>query len=75
MTTFMLTCQASQRIITGEEDRLRALRHTCSALPRMAQALPEQVRQLSYALLEWDAAPPCQVACVLKSCASEYQYL
>ena len=30
----------------SEEERLRAVRHVCAALPRTAQALPEQVRQL-----------------------------
>ena len=44
VTTHMLVCEASHRIIIGEDDRLRALQHVCSALPRAAQALHEQVR-------------------------------
>ena len=45
----LLFREASPRMITGEEERLRALRDICSALPRTAQALDEQVRQLSHA--------------------------
>ena len=47
VTTQLLGCNASHHIIPGKEDRLRALQHVYSALPRTAQALPEQVRQLS----------------------------
>ena len=49
MTSLLLICNASPRIILGEEERLRALRHACSALPRTAQALYDQVRQPSCA--------------------------
>ena len=52
MTGLSLCCPASNRMITSEEERLRAMRHMCSALPRAAQALFEQVRQLSCALAE-----------------------
>ena len=38
----ILCCYALQHSIS-EEERLRAVRHVCSALPRTAQALPEQV--------------------------------
>ena len=41
----LLCCNASQHIIPCEEERLRALRHVCSALPRTAQALYKQVSQ------------------------------
>ena len=51
MATHMLVCEASHRIIPGEEERLRALQYVCLALPRTAQALHEQVRQLSCARL------------------------
>ena len=44
MTAHMLVCEASHRIISGEDERLRALQHVCSALPRTGQALHEQVR-------------------------------
>ena len=50
MTKHSLCCGASDRLMTSEEDRLRALRHMCSALPRTAQALHEQARQPSCAL-------------------------
>lgn len=43
-------------IISGEEERLRALQHVCFALPRTAQALSNHVRPLSYARADWDAA-------------------
>lgn len=51
----LLLCQASSRIIPGEEERLRALRHVCAALPRTAQALLKQVRQPSPVL--WIGVP------------------
>ena len=41
----------------NEEERLRALRRICSAMLRTAQALPEQVRQLSHAQADKRAAP------------------
>ena len=47
ITCHTLCCGASQRILYGEEERLRALRHVCSALPRTAQALQKQVRPLT----------------------------
>ena len=46
ITAKLLVCGASLDIIAGEGGRLGALRHVCLALPRMAQALHEQVRQL-----------------------------
>ena len=45
----LLFREASPRMITSEEERLRALQDICSALPRTEQALGEQVRQLSHA--------------------------
>ena len=36
-------------IITGEEEKLRALQHVCFALPRTAQVLSDHVRPLSCA--------------------------
>ena len=45
MAVHMLCCTAT-RIIDAAEDRLRALQHVCSALPRTARALHEQARQL-----------------------------
>ena len=45
--TYLLCCEATPRIVTSEEERLRALQHVCAALPRTAQALHEQARQLS----------------------------
>ena len=52
----ILCCNEAQCSIT-EEERLRALRHVCSAMSRTAQALPEQVRQLSSAQADRRAAP------------------
>ena len=46
ITAQLLVCGASLDIISGEEERLGALRHVCLALPRMAQAFHEQVRHL-----------------------------
>ena len=48
MTTYLLRCEASLHILPGEEERLRALQHVSAALPRTAQALNEQARQLRY---------------------------
>lgn len=48
VTTGILCCYALQHSLS-EEERLRAARHVCSALPRTARELPEQVRQLSSA--------------------------
>ena len=56
MMTYLLCCEASPRIVTCEEDRLRALQHVCAALPRTAQALAEQVRRLSSASADGPAA-------------------
>ena len=47
ITAVVLRSKASLHILPGTEDRLRALRHVCSALPRAAQALNDEVRQLS----------------------------
>ena len=41
----MLCSKTSERIITSDEERLRALQHVCLAIPRTAQALQEEVRQ------------------------------
>ena len=49
IVTQLLVTKSSQRIFTSEEERLRALRLVCSALPRTAQALHEQVRRPSCA--------------------------
>lgn len=57
MTAVVLRSKASLHILPGGEDRLRALRHVCSALPRAAQALDDQVRQLSC-----DQAERCSIA-------------
>ena len=48
VTTGILCCNALQHSLS-EEERLRAVRHVCSALPRTARELPEQVRPLSSA--------------------------
>ena len=56
ITAQLLFREASPRLITSEEQRLRALQHICSALPRTAQALDEQVRQLSHAQAKGHAA-------------------
>ena len=44
MTSQLLSLRALLKCFS-EEERLRALRHVCSALPRTAEALPEQARQ------------------------------
>ena len=56
MTTLLLICEASPRIIPGDEERLRALQLVCTALPRTAQALHDQVRQ-----------PSCASACIQRT--------
>ena len=56
VTTAILCCYALKHSMS-EEERLRALRHVCSALPRTAQALPEQVRPLGSAWADRRAAP------------------
>ena len=55
MAVHMLCCTAT-RIIDVEEDRLRALQHVCSALPRTTRALDEQARLLGCAQGEGCAA-------------------
>ena len=49
IVTGLLRSKASLHIIPDTEDRLRALRNVCSAMPYAAQALFEQVRQLCWA--------------------------
>ena len=56
ITAQLLMCGVSPDIIADEEERRGALEHVCLALPRMAQALYEQVRQLSCAQAERRAA-------------------
>ena len=41
-------CNASPRIITSKDERLRSVQHVCLALPRMARALHKQARQLGF---------------------------
>ena len=45
MIAQVLVSKACERIITSEDERLRALQHMCLAIPRTAQALHEEVRQ------------------------------
>ena len=73
LATTLLCCAALQRSL-GEEGRLRALRHVCAALPRTAQALPEQVRQLSSSVRLTGALPTpshgytaCSAPCAQRS--------
>lgn len=54
--TYLLCCEATARIVMSEEERLRALQHICAALPRTAQVLHEEVRQLCSATADGPAA-------------------
>ena len=63
ITANVLRSKASLHILPGTEDRLRALRHVCSALPRAAQALEDQVRQLSC-----NRAESCSIPGVVTGC-------
>ena len=75
VTTAILCCYALKHSMS-EEERLGALRHVCSALPRTAQALPEQVRPLGTACADRHAVPAgvdcsaCLAPCAWRSSSS-----
>ena len=69
----LLGCKARQQCMDGEEERLRALRAVCSALPRTAQALQEQARQLSCAQTDRRAVSELHGSCACGTCMAAQQ--